>query len=85
MNNSAKHSEADLIKLRLIKKDGAIQLAIEDSGQGFDLEEVDARMGSEKGLGLISMKERTEYSGGAFRLRSAVEGGTGITAIWPIG
>ncbi len=62
LNNSAKHSRADRINLKLIKENGTIQLAIEDNGQGFDPDEVGARMGAEKGLGLISMKERVENS-----------------------
>ena len=84
MNNSAKYSRADLIILRLIKKDETIELDIEDNGQGFDLDEVASRMGSQKGLGLISMKERTEVSGGTFSLRSTIGSGTSIKAIWPV-
>lgn len=84
MNNSAKYSQADQIILRLMKNDAAIELDIEDNGQGFDLDEVTTRMGSQKGLGLISMKERTEVSGGTFLLRSTVGSGKSIKAIWPV-
>ena len=40
MNNSAKHSKANWLRLCLLKMDGRINLMVEDNGQGFDLEKV---------------------------------------------
>lgn len=82
MNNIAKHSKADLVHLSLQKTDGTIELAIQDNGQGFNLMEVLSVEGSRRGLGLTSMRERTELSGGSFVVESIPGKGTVIKAIW---
>jgi signal transduction histidine kinase len=58
-------------------------LEIKDNGTGFDVEEVLTRERSGRGLGLESMRERTELSGGSFRIESAAGKGTTIRASWP--
>jgi PAS domain S-box-containing protein len=85
MNNIAKHSKADLVHLSLQKTDGTIELAIQDNGQGFNLMEVLSVEGSRRGLGLTSMRERTELSGGSFVVESTRGRGTLIRALWPTG
>ena len=82
LNNVAKHSKADLVHLTLRKTDDKIQLIIEDTGQGFDLEEVLSVETSKRGFGLTSMRERVEISGGSFAIESAKGKGTTITASW---
>ena len=83
LNNVAKHSGADMVTISLAKKDNTIQLAIEDNGCGFDVEEARSVEGSERGFGLSSMKERTELSGGTFVISSAKGKGTCVLASWP--
>jgi len=83
MNNIAKHSKADLVRLRLRKVDGAIELILEDNGQGFNLEKVLNSESTGRGLGLSSMRERIEFSGGSFAIESAEGKGTIIHASWP--
>jgi PAS domain S-box-containing protein len=78
LNNVAKHSRADRVYITLWKQDGKIELTIEDNGIGFHPET------SGKGLGLVSMKERVEFSGGKLAIESASHLGTTIRAIWPI-
>ena len=85
MNNIAKHSKADLVHLRLRKMDGRMELAIEDNGQGFDLNKVVSSESTKRGLGLTSMRERTELLGGSFAMESAEGKGTVIRASWPLG
>ena len=84
LNNSAKHSKADLVNLSLKKIEGAIELVVRDNGQGFDLEEVLSRESSSRGLGLTSMRERVELSGGSFSIESTKGKGATIKATWPI-
>ena len=84
MNNIAKHSKADLVHLSLRKMDGRIELVLEDNGQGFDLKKVLGSESTKRGLGLTSMRERTELSGGSFAIESAEGKGTTIRASWPI-
>ncbi len=82
LNNISKYSKADLVHLSLGRSGGRIELMIQDNGQGFDLAAVASRQGSSRGLGLTSMKERAELSGGSFRIESGKGNGTTITATW---
>lgn len=84
MNNIAKHSQANLIRLSLKKQENRIEWAIEDNGLGFDLEEILSPEGSKRGLGLGSMRERTALSGGAFTIESTKGKGTTVRASWPL-
>lgn len=79
MNNIAKHSKANHVGISLMrKKDDRIELVIGDNGIGFDMESI------KEGLGLGSMKERAELSGGSFDIESVRGKGTVIRASWPI-
>ena len=85
MNNIGKHSRADLVHLALEEKGDHMELTVRDNGVGFDVEEVVRRSTSKRGLGLTSLRERTELSGGAFSIHSAKGKGTTIHASWPTG
>ena len=84
LNNIAKHSKADLVNLRLRKMEGTIELIIDDNGQGFDLNQIVDEDGSKKGLGLVSMRERAELSGGSFTIESVKGEGTTIKTTWSL-
>ena len=75
-NNFAKHGKGDLVDLSLLKSNNTLALMIRDNGQGFDLEK------EQKGLGLESMQERVELSGGEFKIESGIGQGTTIRATW---
>ncbi len=85
LNNAAKHSGASLVRLFLRKKEGRIELVVEDNGRGFCLEEIASGDGLDNRMGLLSMKERAELFGGSFAIESSVERGTTILASWPCG
>lgn len=85
LNNVVKHSKADRVRLSLRKRDGTVELAIEDNGQGFDPENALSMERSKRGVGVSSMKERTEFSGGSFSIESAQGRGTIVQASWPRG
>jgi len=82
MNNVAKHSKANAVFLSLRKSGGSIELAIRDNGQGFDPAEAHSQTGSTRGLGLDSMRERVELSGGSYLIETAKAAGTAIRAVW---
>jgi PAS domain S-box-containing protein len=84
LNNVAKHSEADQVSLSLRKTEGGLELAIEDNGVGFDLGDALSVESSRRGLGLASMRERTELSGGSFAIQSVKGEGTIVRALWPM-
>jgi PAS domain S-box-containing protein len=84
MNNISKHAKADWVYIGLQKVDGLIELCIKDNGDGFDPESLSSKDSLKKGLGLSSMKERVEFSGGSFSIDTAKGKGTVIRAVWPL-
>ena len=84
LSNIAKHAGASAATVRLGQKDGTVSLVIEDDGKGFDLETVHARKDVDRGLGLISMRERSEDLGGKFRIESGPTKGTKIIVEFPV-
>jgi signal transduction histidine kinase len=84
LTNVAKHSDAQLIRISLQNKDNGSELTIQDNGEGFRPEgvELDA-MESKSHQGLSNMRERTELSGGLFRIESEKKHGTTIRIFWP--
>ncbi|PKN69422.1 MAG: hypothetical protein CVU54_10360 [Deltaproteobacteria bacterium HGW-Deltaproteobacteria-12] len=84
LNNAAKHSSADHVCVSLKKVKNKIQLTIEDNGKGFDLKNVASNYDISvlEGLGLMSMRERAELTGGILRIRTKLGKGTSITASW---
>ena len=84
MNNIGKHAGADYMRLGLRKVDASIELSISDNGIGFDQETLSSEESLKKGLGLSSMRERTEFSEGTFSIESTKGSGTVIKALWPI-
>jgi len=81
-NNIAKHSKAKVAALSLRKTD-QLELVIEDDGQGFSLAEKLSAKNHNRGLGLTSMRERAELSGGLFAIESIHGSGTAIRVSWP--
>ncbi|OGP92339.1 MAG: hypothetical protein A2156_14745 [Deltaproteobacteria bacterium RBG_16_48_10] len=84
LNNTAKHSKASLAILFLKKKANRVELTIQDNGRGFDLNEKLSAEGLGRGLGLTSMQERAQLTGGTFVIESVKDKGTTIQVWWPI-
>jgi len=82
LNNGAKHSRADTIDLSLSRQENRIELTISDNGQGFDVQE--AMLREDRGMGLASMEERTDLSGGVFSIDSVKGLGTIVMCSWRI-
>jgi PAS domain S-box-containing protein len=72
VTNARKYADADEIRIRLSTTDDGVRLVVEDDGKGFD----PAAEGG--GLGLRSMKYRSDLLGGRFSLDSAPGEGTRI-------
>ena len=84
LNNIAKHSKAEWVDISLSKNVGEIELVVSDDGVGMDLGLI-LQASTARSLGLTSMRERTELTGGSFSIKSAPGEGTTIRASWPIG
>jgi signal transduction histidine kinase len=83
LNNVAKHSGGSTVQVSLHKVDDTLALSIEDNGLGFEPTDVMQKEDAGRGVGLGSMRERVELSGGTFALTSARGGGTTVRALWP--
>ncbi|MCU0578400.1 MAG: sensor histidine kinase, partial [Desulfobacterota bacterium] len=84
LNNIAKHSAAGSVRLALARDDQQLWLEIKDDGRGFAVEQIGIGAPEGRGLGLGSMRERAELSGGAFQITSVMGEGTLIRATWPL-
>jgi signal transduction histidine kinase len=83
MNNVAKHSEAELVKLSLINAGNNVELSIVDDGRGFDLEKTISKSDPMSGYGLTGMIDRAEICGGRLDIASTKGQGTAIHLILP--
>lgn len=84
-HNIAKHSKAEHVRLTFRKGANSIELSIADDGKGFPLKASGLlRENNKGGLGLASMRERAELSGGIFAVESLQEQGTTVRAFWPL-
>jgi PAS domain S-box-containing protein len=84
LNNAARHSKSPQVSFYMWKSNKTLRLLIRDRGEGFDLSEVQSRTGYVRGLGLESMRERAELSGGRFIIATRQGKGTTIRVSWPL-
>lgn len=82
LNNIGKHANPCNIRVALLAEEAGLSLEISDDGAGFDSESV-PEPETRRGIGLSSMRERVECTGGSFSLRSGRNQGTTIRATWP--
>jgi PAS domain S-box-containing protein len=83
LNNIAKHSKAEWVDISLSKNLGGIELVVSDDGEGMDLDII-MQTHTATSLGLTSMRERAELTGGRFSIESTPGEGTTVRACWPI-
>jgi PAS domain S-box-containing protein len=83
MNNAAKHSGADRVVVGMVGGDSELSLWVEDNGKGMDLGNTASAV-SHGRMGILSMRERVELSGGSFFLESEPGKGTRVGGRWSI-
>lgn len=82
LQNIAKHSSATRVDASLEAAGGGVNLTISDNGGGFDPDKHPRGYDGKSGLGLRSMRERVEATGGKFSLKSAAKKGVDVCALW---
>jgi len=80
LRNGLKHSRANQFRVRLMEALGVIHLSVRDEGVGFDPETARGN----RGLGLISMRERLTLVGGTVEIKSKPGGGAEIHCSVPL-
>ena len=82
LQNVRKHANATHIFIQLLGTTQGVELCIQDDGLGFDVAQ--EASGEQKGLGLISLHERTWTLHGSFRVKSKRGEGTEVYAWVPL-
>jgi signal transduction histidine kinase len=77
--NAVRHSGAGRVVLHVRLADGELLLSVRDDGRGLPDRLPDGR----RGLGLASMRQRTEEIGGRFQVTTGP--GTSVDAVLPVG
>ena len=78
LNNTAKYAKASFVSVLLERRGRTIRLIIEDDGIGFEPQEKVDLTGTDRGMGLIGMKERAELVGGTTEIESSKGKGTTV-------
>jgi signal transduction histidine kinase len=84
LTNIAKYAQASRISVSIRRIGQQVYCSVEDDGQGFEVDQVLARRGRNRGLGLASMEERARMMGGTFHLWSKPGTGTKISIVVPL-
>jgi signal transduction histidine kinase len=77
LHNSARHSHATSVRIRVEQQQNRLFLNIQDDGQGFDVQHT-------KGLGLLGIQERVTRLGGTFQEHSQPGRGTRLSIELPV-
>jgi two-component system CheB/CheR fusion protein len=80
LTNAAAHGHAHLVQVELRREAEGLVLTVSDDGVGFDVE---SQMASDvESIGLHTMRERAELTGGEFEIVSKPGGGTTVRALF---
>jgi two-component system NarL family sensor kinase len=81
LNNIVKHAKATNVQLQLTTTDAFARLLVRDDGIGFNPPDAQHKTG----IGLQSMRERSEAQGGELRIVSAPGQGASVAITLPLG
>lgn len=84
LKNVEMHAHARNAAVHLRQQGEDVGLMIRDDGVGFDSQRRHGRRTKNGGMGLISLRERAAYVGGALRIRSSGRGGTELEVRIPL-
>jgi PAS domain S-box-containing protein len=84
LQNVHKHADASRVSVLLERRDGHAVLIVEDNGRGYD-PDGEVAAGSNKGMGVVNMRERTALVGGYVEIESTPGAGTTIFVRVPLG
>ncbi|HET6408501.1 MAG TPA: sensor histidine kinase [Chthoniobacteraceae bacterium] len=79
LSNACRHSGADRIRVRLVARDGALHLSVEDNGRGLTPE-----IATGNGMGLRTIGYRAHLIGASFELAPNPGGGTVVHCSLPL-
>ncbi len=77
--NVERHAQAGMVCVRVEAVNGHVLVVVEDDGRGFDPSE------SQRGFGIVGIRERAEQLAGTVSISSTSGGGTRVEARLPLG
>ncbi len=81
VTNAVRHGKSKRIQIRLEKKSPWIRLKVDDDGNGFESVKFEEKT-ENSGIGLDSMQQRVDSTGGIFSITSTPGQGTTVKAEW---
>lgn len=78
LSNILKHSEANMVKIELLKRRESVLLLVEDNGKGFNYNSK-----KEHGIGLMNIESRAESVNGTLNYESQINKGTVVSVNIP--
>ena len=84
LNNVQKHAGATQVSLRLDFWEENLRIEVIDDGKGFDVSKTLESAIAQQHMGLLGMRRRVEWLGGAFKLESNEDTGTTVTVRLPV-
>ena len=82
LNNSGKYAQATQVLVYMGREQDRLKLVIRDNGIGFETQRLPESADQWAGIGLSTMKEQAELTGGLFSLESSPGRGTLIDVSW---
>ena len=83
LHNAEKHAGAERIMISLDRRDGSLEICVEDDGRGIETEAIE-RWKTGAHLGILGMRERVGALDGRFSIGAAPGGGTRVQAWVPL-
>ncbi len=78
LSNAARHSGAETVNVRLLRRGGRVELTVGDDGSGFTFDQ------AARGLGITGMRERALLVGGDVEVESRPNVGTRVSLTVPV-
>ena len=84
LHNVWQHAHASHVQVSLDLQGTMVDIAVEDDGSGFSVDEVLSSAQERKTLGIVTMQQRIEMLGGSIDLDSSLGRGTKVTMGIPV-
>lgn len=82
--NVVKHGQTQKAAVSVSIEGDSIRVDVEDNGAGFDTSRIGVYGEGTGGFGLFNIRERLDYVGGSFRVKSQSGKGTSVTLLAPL-
>ena len=84
VGNVRKHAQAQNVWIGVSEQDGNLVVEVQDDGQGFDVNGMEADYDRRGSLGMINMRERAQALGGTLAILSQTGRGTTVSLTAPL-